>query len=264
MGFDLLLLVRSWSPTFCRELDHKGRNCSIEPIEAFTLHGLWPEFVGGGWPEYCPYQGNGTKMHITPRMKCAWPSFGGQNADFWMHELLKHGLCMEKLLATLNSSNYFDTALQLNERYDLNKALYDFIDAQGHDMDIIETNKFIWFIESGSEQFVEGSLLPSCTAAEELNEMWMCLDLQLRAQKCPPHVKPRRICGAHFNLPLGSRVSGNCGRYFPPHDKDTRPCLWRRIPCILGIVFLFCLLASFAFLSRRSNIHSKLGYNSMV
>jgi len=262
VGFDLLLLVRSWSPTFCLELHHEGRRCSIEPVEAFTLHGLWPEFIGGGWPEYCPHHGNDTKIHITSRMKCEWPSFGGENAYFWMHELLKHGSCMEKLL--MNSSNYFDTALELNERYDLNGALHDFIDTQSHDMDIIETNNFISFIESGSDQFVEGSLLASCTAKEELNEMWMCLDLQLKAQKCPSDVQPRRTCREYFYLPVGSHVSRNCSRYFPPFDEDESPCLWRRMPWILGMVLFVSLLAYLAIFSCTINADSELGYSSML
>ncbi|PRW39224.1 ribonuclease 2-like [Chlorella sorokiniana] len=47
-GFDLFLFVRSYSPTFCRQ-----ERCTIRPITAFTIHGLWPEYANGGWPEFC-------------------------------------------------------------------------------------------------------------------------------------------------------------------------------------------------------------------
>lgn len=47
-GFDLFILVRSYSPTFCL-----AEECTRRPVSAFTIHGLWPEYNNGAWPEYC-------------------------------------------------------------------------------------------------------------------------------------------------------------------------------------------------------------------
>ncbi|PSC67843.1 ribonuclease T2 [Micractinium conductrix] len=47
-GFDLFVFVRSYSPTFCLQ-----EECNVRPISAFTIHGLWPEYSTGGWPEFC-------------------------------------------------------------------------------------------------------------------------------------------------------------------------------------------------------------------
>ncbi|KAL4440325.1 hypothetical protein ABPG75_003326 [Micractinium tetrahymenae] len=47
-GFDLFIFVRSYSPTFCL-----AEECTRRPVQAFTIHGLWPEYSNGGWPEWC-------------------------------------------------------------------------------------------------------------------------------------------------------------------------------------------------------------------
>lgn len=50
--FDYYLLTLSWSPTFC--LTHKDDvQCSGKGY-GFVLHGLWPQYAKGGWPESCP------------------------------------------------------------------------------------------------------------------------------------------------------------------------------------------------------------------
>ncbi|KAI3431487.1 hypothetical protein D9Q98_004538 [Chlorella vulgaris] len=50
---DLFVLVREYSPTFCSK-----EVCTIKPISAFTIHGLWPEYNNGAWPEFCSDSGN--------------------------------------------------------------------------------------------------------------------------------------------------------------------------------------------------------------
>ena len=47
--FDYYLLALSWSPTFC--LTHqKDAQCSGKGY-GFVLHGLWPQYTRGGWPQ---------------------------------------------------------------------------------------------------------------------------------------------------------------------------------------------------------------------
>lgn len=53
--FDLFILVRSYSPTFCL-----AEECTRRPVQAFTIHGLWPEYDNGAWPEYCNTSGGGS------------------------------------------------------------------------------------------------------------------------------------------------------------------------------------------------------------
>ncbi|MBC3272585.1 ribonuclease T2 [Pseudomonas sp. SWRI81] len=50
--FDYYLLALSWSPTFC--LTHKDDAQCTGKGYGFVLHGLWPQYAGGGWPQSCP------------------------------------------------------------------------------------------------------------------------------------------------------------------------------------------------------------------
>src|SRR5476649_1712742 len=50
--FDYYLLTLSWSPTFC--LTHKDDTQCSGKGYGFVLHGLWPQYAKGGWPESCP------------------------------------------------------------------------------------------------------------------------------------------------------------------------------------------------------------------
>jgi ribonuclease T2 len=83
--FDYYLLTLSWSPTFC--LTHKDdAQCSGKGY-GFVLHGLWPQYAGGGWPKSCPPMAtlspaeNAKGLTLFPTQKLL------------SHEWAKHGTC---------------------------------------------------------------------------------------------------------------------------------------------------------------------------
>ncbi|WP_085584344.1 MULTISPECIES: ribonuclease T2 [unclassified Pseudomonas] len=95
--FDYYLLTLSWSPTFC--LTHKDdAQCSGKGY-GFVLHGLWPQYAGGGWPESCPpvttlsaaETAKGMTLFPTPKLL--------------NHEWAKHGTC-----SGLGAMGYLDAA----------------------------------------------------------------------------------------------------------------------------------------------------------
>ncbi len=49
-SFDFYLLNLSWSPEFCAT--HASKPECAQHL-GFVLHGLWPQTVGGGYPEHC-------------------------------------------------------------------------------------------------------------------------------------------------------------------------------------------------------------------
>ena len=52
--FDYYLLALSWTPSWClAEGDHDAEQCDPARDLGFTLHGLWPQYTAGGWPEFC-------------------------------------------------------------------------------------------------------------------------------------------------------------------------------------------------------------------
>ncbi|HTY50656.1 MAG TPA: ribonuclease T2 [Steroidobacteraceae bacterium] len=51
--FDYYLLSLSWSPAYCLvHPEDRGRQCRTRGL-GFVLHGLWPQFDGGGYPQNC-------------------------------------------------------------------------------------------------------------------------------------------------------------------------------------------------------------------
>jgi ribonuclease T2 len=218
-NFDLLLLVRTFSPTFCQQ-----EHCTSPPISEFTLHGLWPEYKTGGWPQFCPPPppvppGAGAstdtqkpvalcksvewKSVCAPAdpeaMRCSWPSFHGSDAAFWEHEWTKHGTCTAPLLG--NETAFQATALALNRRYDVNAALAaaNIAPADGVSLRAARV------VEVLRDAFGAAPRL-ACYRGS-IAEVWTCLDLELHPVECPPTVGPRAVCGEAVELPAGSRVS---------------------------------------------------------
>lgn len=85
---------------------------------SFTIHGLWPEYKTGGWPQFCgahtTHQAAGPP---TPAQNCLWPSLIGPSPGFWEHEWAKHGTCAAPLLG--NRTAFVATVLELHEKYNL-------------------------------------------------------------------------------------------------------------------------------------------------
>lgn len=83
--FDYYMLVLSWSPTFC--LTHqKNAQCSGKGY-GFVLHGLWPQYTKGGWPQSCAPK---VSLTATEREK-GLTLFATRK--LLEHEWSKHGTC---------------------------------------------------------------------------------------------------------------------------------------------------------------------------
>jgi ribonuclease T2 len=200
-GFDLLLLVRNFPPTFCQM-----ERCTRQPISYFTLHGLWPEHANGSWPEYCPGASQPLPGSTDP-MACEWPSLSGPDHAFHQHEWDKHGTCAAPLLGH-HPAYYFNTTLRLHSEYDINAALaaaHILPERQGR------ATPTVAVVGALADAFGAEPLL-SCHGDAVL-EVWVCLNLGLRAVECPPRVGPRRSCGANVILPEGVDVRAFRGEF---------------------------------------------------
>ncbi|WP_347905184.1 ribonuclease T2 [Pseudomonas purpurea] len=95
--FDYYLLTLSWSPTFC--LTHKDNEQCSGKGYGFVLHGLWPQYAKGGWPESCP-----PMVALSPAQReqglTLFPT-----QKLLEHEWSKHGTC-----SGLGASGYLDAA----------------------------------------------------------------------------------------------------------------------------------------------------------
>ena len=92
--------------------------------QGFLLHGLWPEFLNGSWPQYCdpaaPF--NMTSVQdLLPELHTYWPSLvAADQAAFWAHEWTRHGTCMEPFFGASAAKEhaYFRLVLTLREHFD--------------------------------------------------------------------------------------------------------------------------------------------------
>jgi ribonuclease T2 len=98
--FDFYVLSLSWSPSFCRDSEERGRNggiqCSGRPY-SFVVHGLWPQYERG-FPRDCQVPAPRLNRNIMTSMLDLMPAPG-----LVFHEWDNHGTC-----SGLGPRAYFD------------------------------------------------------------------------------------------------------------------------------------------------------------
>ena len=96
--FDYYLLTLSWSPEYCHS-NPMSTQCGGGHHFGFVVHGLWPEFQNGGYPEHCsnaPGPSNpASYLDIMPDL------------GLIQHEWTTHGTC-----SGLNADSYFSLIRQ--------------------------------------------------------------------------------------------------------------------------------------------------------
>jgi ribonuclease I len=96
----LYVLAYSWEAEFCYGQSYPGcANPQSYWKTDFTLHGLWPQYATGGYPQYCttePFDpaipneiGYSTMTEYWPNVQQAEGT--SEYDDFWDHEWTKHG-----------------------------------------------------------------------------------------------------------------------------------------------------------------------------
>ncbi|CAH0555662.1 unnamed protein product [Brassicogethes aeneus] len=117
-NFDHLVFTQQWMPTYNTKLN----------IQNWTIHGLWPSSMNGNSPSFChnitfdPDQIESLRGDMVKY----WPGEHIKSGDvyndslsFWKHEWEKHGTCALALKTLKSEMDYFKTALDLHEKYNL-------------------------------------------------------------------------------------------------------------------------------------------------
>ena len=113
--FDYYVGVFSWNATWCA-LEGDARDApQCDPREdiGFVLHGLWPQYEDGGWPEYCETGVRDPRRAETDAMADVF----GSRGLAW-HQWKKHGRC-----AGLDPADYFALAREIWEGVSRPQAL---------------------------------------------------------------------------------------------------------------------------------------------
>ena len=96
-----LLLAVSWTPSWCAaEGTARGADrCRIGAGAGWLVHGLWPQFDDGGWPEFCDTAHSPPSRAQTAAMIDIMGSDG-----LALHQWRKHGSC-----SGMSAGAYFET-----------------------------------------------------------------------------------------------------------------------------------------------------------
>lgn len=97
---DYLVLAISWTPSWCAGTgDARGdARCATGSGAGWLVHGLWPQYESGGWPEFCETPQPGPSRAQTVAMVDIMGSDG-----LALHQWRKHGTCSGQ-----SPADYFD------------------------------------------------------------------------------------------------------------------------------------------------------------
>jgi len=105
--FDYYVLSLSWSPEHCAEKPGgpDDSQCGTGRHYGFVVHGLWPQYENGGYPQSCS-TANHLADGVIQKTLDIMPS-----ADLIRHEWQRHGTC-----SGLPADAYFEHARQAFQR----------------------------------------------------------------------------------------------------------------------------------------------------
>lgn len=209
--FDYFKLSLQWPGTICASTRYccaSNGCCRSEPLQTFTIHGLWPDYDDGTWPACCRRtQFEMDKiLPLKETLDKYWPSlfcsssstcFSGKG-PFWAHEWEKHGTCSAPVVQ--DELQYFTTALDLYFKYNVTEMLssggIQISNGKEYALsDVIDTIKHAF---GGSPQIV-------CKRGS-VEELRLCFDKELKPRDCLTTltngiVSRRKHCPQYITLP---------------------------------------------------------------
>ena len=164
--FDYYLLTLSWSPTYCLTHSDDRAQCGSKGY-GFVLHGLWPQYQDGGYPEYC---GADAPLPAAARRvgESLFPS-----PRLVGHEWDRHGRC-----SGLAALDYFRTADRALAVVQVPPALQT--PRQSLQLSAAQVRAAF---RSANPMLEADGMAIACTR-NELSEVRVCLDQKLRWRSC--------------------------------------------------------------------------------
>ncbi len=163
--FDYYLLTLSWSPAYCIVHPDDGAQCRGRGF-GFVLHGLWPQFDSGGYPQSCG----------DPRLPADAAALGGRiypSPRLVQHEWERHGTC-----SGLGPLDYFRAA----DRALAVVKIPQLLEAPRADLSLSGNQVMTAF--HGANPALPGNAVQVSCARGELSEVRVCLTRDLRPRDC--------------------------------------------------------------------------------
>jgi ribonuclease T2 len=169
--FDYYLLSLSWAPTYCLTHGDDGAECSNKGY-GFVLHGLWPQYDGGGYPENCATQFELTSQ-AAAKGRTIYPS-----EHLMSHEWQTHGTC-----SGVSALDYFSTADRATAAVNV-PATFN----APRDDQTLTAPQIIELFHRANPQMPEGSMAVACSRAT-MSEIRVCLTKDLAVRACGKGVR---------------------------------------------------------------------------
>jgi ribonuclease T2 len=180
--FDYYILSLSWAPTYCLTHAEDGSECSGKGY-GFVLHGLWPQYDAGGYPETCSSSFYVSGEAIA-KGRTVYPS-----ERLMQHEWREHGTC-----SGLDALSYFDTADKATAVIRMPAAF----EAPRTDQNLT-AEQVTTLIQGANPRVPAGALTVACSRAD-LSEVRVCLTKDLMPRACGRGI--RTSCpGAPLRIP---------------------------------------------------------------
>jgi ribonuclease T2 len=175
-AFDYYVLALSWSPEHCAGASGAGQSqCAAR--HGFVVHGLWPQYRAGGWPERCepvrrvPHAVIERNLDVIP------------GEALIRHQWARHGTC-----TGLDPAGYFDLVRAAREAVKLPP------DYRAPDAEITTDASLLRAaFAAANPGFMPQAFVAQCRG-RRLAEVRVCFDRTLAPAPCGPDVV-RDGCG---------------------------------------------------------------------
>ncbi|KAI9667201.1 MAG: ribonuclease T2-like [Bathelium mastoideum] len=195
-------------------------NPASGPADSWTIHGLWPDFCDGTYPQYCDESRQYTniscilesygKTDLLNYMYTYWTDDEGQDQEFWEHEWGKHGTCY----STLKPSCYTD--------YTPQEEVADFFQQVVNLFQGLNTYEFLKnasIVPTTTKNYTNAEVMNALRAARGVNATIECSDGQLDQVYYTFHVRGSIADGTFVAAePVGE--GNGCPQTFQYLPKD--------------------------------------------
>jgi len=179
IAWDYFLFVQVWPGSWLVNSNITDYNFTNS---YFSIHGIWPEYDNGSWPQYCPGEGQYKKFNVTnltpiyQNLTKYWTDFKDP-IDFWTHEYYKHMLCAENIYH--DPYDLFWKGLGYRQSINLYQILLD--------NNIYPNNKYKYNTNT-LQNIIKNEIgfAPSINCQNNIiNEIQLCMTKDLILQDCP-------------------------------------------------------------------------------
>jgi ribonuclease T2 len=162
--FDYYVLALSWAPTFCASHPADRPECGLR--RGFVVHGLWPQYAGGGGPEHCG-AAHELDQETVEHAKAAMP-----DERLIHHEWVVHGTC-----SGLSPHDYFATLIRSIGRLSIPPEF------DGEAPHTMTASQIVAAFTKANPSLTGRSLVLRCRGSQ-LEEVRICLSRDLNPEPC--------------------------------------------------------------------------------